>query len=104
MILMNIIYPTRTRADSMEVLLRRFNDPSQSPVDLFADLVTQLRPVRYNDGDSVTLAIHALCHLLANHADLRVGFRRNFTGAAQPARARSPVRVRRHIAQHRFLF
>ena len=61
----------------MEVLLRRFNDPSQSPVDLFADLVTQLRPVRYNDGDSVTLAIHALCHLLANHADLRVGFRRN---------------------------
>lgn len=73
---MKLIRLIHTPTNQMESLLKRFNNPDENPVDLFADLVAQLRPKNHDDGNAAILAIHALCHLLTQHAELKAGLRR----------------------------
>lgn len=61
----------------MKSLLERFNHPDQNPVDLFAELVAHIRPPRHDNGKAATLALHGLCHLLTNHAELKAGLRQH---------------------------
>lgn len=59
----------------MEQLLSRFAEPNGDPVDLFADLMDQIRPSRLSDIESARRNLQALCHILSLNPEFREAIR-----------------------------
>lgn len=59
----------------MEQLLSCFAEPNGDPVDLFTELIDQIRPSRLSDIESARRNLQALCHILSLNPEFREAIR-----------------------------
>lgn len=60
----------------MQSLLQKFTQPDAEPVPLLKALVQAIRPRQAHDDEAARQSIYALCYLLEQDAEARVGVRR----------------------------
>lgn len=70
----------------MEELLVRFTAPDADPTDLFARLIDEIRPRRATDFETAKRNLHALCHILDLHPELRQAVREKLVELSQTHR------------------